>query len=239
LVAAVAAALLAALAIFLWRRTVQHAPAPAVDAPERRMSPSRAAAADAAAQTSEASAPTVTAKAPPLAECVAAHLPPDTFRGLGADAGDGFAFLCAGEDLRGLASQLHRKIVLGGAGQITDGMKHWSSLGWFELPATAVVRRACCPPPSPVTLPPNQGPCKQLAEVVEEVARMPLREADAHTRSAMYGEAVFCMFYYSVKRPYRYKGHPQKNHEESFAELLRRGARAPAALAAGQQAKGG
>ena len=172
-------------------------------------------------------------KAVTVAECTAAHFSPDTFPTLTGDAGDDFSFLCEEDDLRSLASKLGAKIWNGGegasgnGGPVTDAMKRWSGLGWYEIAATAVVRRACCPAAASVNLPPNQGPCKQLAEVVEDVAKRPIREVDARTRAATYGEAVFCLYYYGVKRPYRYRGYPQKRQEESFAELLRRAARVP------------
>jgi len=235
-----AAALVTALGVgayVLYDRSAHRAAAPRPPVVAKTATPAQPPAPPAEPASAELSVPEAPPETVSVAECTAAHFSPDTFPTLAADAGDDFSFLCEDDDLRSLASKLGAKIWNGGEGAsgnatppLTDAMKRWSGLGWYEIAATAVVRRACCPAAATINLPPNQGPCKQLAEVVEDVAKRPIREADARTRAATYGEAVFCMYYYGVKRPYRYRGYPQKRQEESFAELLRRAAQVPDAL---------
>ncbi|MBL8741792.1 MAG: hypothetical protein JNK04_11880 [Myxococcales bacterium] len=59
------------------------------------------------------------------------------------------------------ARRLREAIVLGGSGRgVTNGMKEWSLLGFFELPTYAIVRDRCCPNAGPPSVPASPAICK-------------------------------------------------------------------------------
>ena len=42
------------------------------------------------------------------------------------------------------------KMVVGAGGKLTDGMREWAGLGWYEAAAYGVLRARCCPTPAPL-----------------------------------------------------------------------------------------
>lgn len=90
-------------------------------------------------------------------QCVRAALPPDTFESGWVD----LSFVCGEADVVKGARRLREAIVLGGSGRsVTNGMKEWSLLGFFELPTYAVIRDRCCPKAGPPSVPASPAICK-------------------------------------------------------------------------------
>lgn len=75
-------------------------------------------------------------------------------------------------------------------------------LGWYELLSTAIVRRSCCSPPPPVTLPKTPGWCAQLGDVVEDLAEDSARSADLAPRVKRFDRAVDCLYANRTAIPY-------------------------------------
>ncbi|HHH31366.1 MAG TPA: hypothetical protein ENK57_23880 [Polyangiaceae bacterium] len=74
--------------------------------------------------------------------CVADLFPDDTFAG----SKPRFDFVCAEEDPRKAADAMRVEIVLGkGRRTVTEAMKTWTELGWYQLAFVAVARTRCCP----------------------------------------------------------------------------------------------
>lgn len=152
--------------------------------------------------------------------CVAAHFEGETFRG-----DEDFSFLCGDQDFRGINSQLHRKLVVSGAGKITPGMKEWSNFGWFELAASAVVRSGCCGANAEKPrLPATGGDCPELSAALTALAARPLASASVAERVASYEEAVLCLYRKGVPRPYNYSGRPTAHARVVFTGFLERAA---------------
>lgn len=173
-------------------------------------------------QPPSASAARPTRPAPTTPEerskCVAAHFEEGTFGGA-----EDMGFLCDTSDLRGINSLLHRRLVVAGAGKITPGMREWSTFGWFELAATAVVRADCCPASTPApNLPRTPGDCPQLSAVLEELGKQPLAKERAPARAAAYDDAVTCLFRNGIPRPYNYMARPTGHARRSFETFFER-----------------
>ena len=82
-------------------------------------------------------------------------------------------------------------------------------LGWYELLATAVIRKGCCPSAAPVMLPETTGWCEQLQDVVRDLADDSARSGDLAPRVKRFDKAVDCLFANRVRRPYEaYKKEP-------------------------------
>lgn len=99
--------------------------------------------------------------------CVASYLPK------GAFAKDPeLGSLCSVTDPNKGAQDL-RVALVGSApkGAVTDAMKLWSRLGWYDMAAYAVVRAGCCEEPKDLTLAePGKG-CDSMAEALRDVAK--------------------------------------------------------------------
>ncbi len=168
-----------------------------------------------------ASAPakSVPAKAPvDRGACVAAHFESGTLSGQ-----EDFDFLCKDRDFRGVNSQLHRRLVVAGVGKVTPGMREWSTLQWFELAATGVIRNACCPDgTAKANLPQTAEGCPQLENVLQEVTKLPVAESEAESRAKQYTDAVVCLFAKGIPRPYKYSARPTGHARFKFQRFLKR-----------------
>lgn len=60
------------------------------------------------------------------------------------------AFVCEQADPHRGATELKSRIVKAGLGDVTEGMRFWAGLGWYEMAAFSVLRARCCPSRPPV-----------------------------------------------------------------------------------------
>lgn len=227
----VAVAILVGVLLFLnYRGVITRAPAPT---PSRSVAAARITEPSASARTPEPERPSapVASALPPAAprtedrgRCVASH-----FEGESLTGDEDFAFLCEDKDFRGINSQLHRRLVVSGAGKVTPGMREWSALGWFELAVAAVIRAGCCPSGTPgAKLPETPGECQQLGAALAKVTETPLSKETAEARAKGYEDAVLCLFKRGIPRPYNYSQRPTGHARAVFtAFLTRASSRAP------------
>lgn len=97
-------------------------------------------------------------------------------------------------------------------------------LGWYELLATAIIRRSCCSPAPPAQLPKTQGWCAQLGDVVEDLAEDSARSADLAPRVKRFDRAVDCLYANRTTIPYedyaaRPLDEPQRSALQNFLSL--------------------
>lgn len=210
-----------AVAMFLNHRASRagklRAAAPSVLAPNTAPAPAPSAAGSALPVTTQ---PSAAPAAPPatkrsLGECVAAH-----FEGGSLSASADYAFVCRADDLRGITSQLHRRLVVSGAGKVTPGMRLWSTFSWFDLAATAVIRQACCEAPPESSLPATVGDCPQLGSTLDGLARRPIEPGSIAERATRYESAVLCLYSKGIPRPYSYPTRPTRHARSKFEEFL-------------------
>ena len=92
--------------------------------------------------------------------CIASALPEDTFAGTFTD----LTPLCAQSSIVQGARDLRLIIVRAGTGRsVTAGMKEWSLIGSFELPAFAIIQNRCCAV-APVKVPSSPDGCPTSLE---------------------------------------------------------------------------
>ena len=158
--------------------------------------------------------------------CVASYFDPGAF-----EAGQNFVFVCADGDFRDAASQLHRLVRParaddGGAPEATraDAGARASGLDWYELPATAIIRKSCCDGATPVTLPQTPGWCEQLQTVVRRIADDSSKAGDLAPGARSFDRAVSCLFANKVGKMYSYEKPPTAANREAFQQFLSRAA---------------
>jgi hypothetical protein len=189
-------------------------------------------------------APVVTQKAPqperkkldPDQErdtCVASYFDSGLF-----DNAQNFSFVCADGDLRDAATRLHqiaRTAALGAADAAVPSAAEGSrgdagtrapspGLDWYELPATAIIRKSCCPSATPITLPETPGWCEQLQAVVRRIAEDSAKAGDLAPGARSFDKAVSCLFANRVLRSYPYEKAPSDANRAAFQQFLSRAA---------------
>ncbi len=177
-------------------------------------------------------------------ECVAQHFPPDAFEGQ-----PDFSFVCEEGEFPAIARRLSSMVLVGDAPAFKDGGVSTSDAGialdvvrlsgirvpdagagvgsgleWYELPATAIIRKACCPNSPPVIVPESQGWCEQIQSVVRRMADDSAKAMDLSPSARNYDKAVNCLVANKVKHPYAYAGPPSPTSRAAFQQFLGRAA---------------
>ncbi|HEY6077184.1 MAG TPA: hypothetical protein VIW29_00180 [Polyangiaceae bacterium] len=160
--------------------------------------------------------------------CVASYFPPDSFA-----PAPNFEFVCSDKDFREIASSLHQLTLpaalpggVGGsaAAAPADAATKGSGLDWYELPATAIIRRHCCSAAAPLTLPESAGWCEQLQSAVRRVADDSSKAVDLAPAARSFDKAVTCLFANKIARPYAYEKPPTDQNRSAFQQFLGRAA---------------
>jgi len=148
--------------------------------------------------------------------CVASYFDPGT-----VDASQNFAFVCADGDFREVAVQLQRMTHPVAA---SDAGARAPSLDWYELPATAIIRKSCCDAATPITLPETPGWCEQLQTVVRRIAEDSGKSGDLAPGARAFDKAVACLFANKVAKIYGYEKAPTDASRQAFQQFLSRAA---------------
>jgi hypothetical protein len=166
--------------------------------------------------------------------CVASYFVAGAFRGE-----PNFTFVCEG-DLRDVAIKLHdmaaAQLPGDDAGAVdaaadsapaaeapTDAGARGTGLGWYELPATAIIRKHCCVGTTPI-LPETPGWCEQLQSAVKRMADDSTGAGDLAPSARAFDKAVHCLFANKVARPYVYEKPPNDWNRRAFQQFLGRAA---------------
>jgi hypothetical protein len=175
-------------------------------------------------------------------QCVTQHFSEGSFEG-----DPDFAFVCEDGDFAGLSRRLHAMVVTretdagtdagtlkdGGmsvdvvryaGGRDATGGTRTVGLEWYELPATAIIRKTCCPQASPVILPETQGWCEQLQSVVRRMADDSAKSVDLGPGARSFDRAVGCLYANRVRHGYTYSSAPTALHRGIFQQFLSRAA---------------
>src|SRR5262249_38317751 len=95
--------------------------------------------------------------------CVVPLFPADSF-----DASTDFSFLCAETDPFKGGTAVRTELVRARR-NISEGMREWALLGWYETAAFSVIRSRWCPSAPPLQLPEVRG-CTPMPEVLGQLA---------------------------------------------------------------------
>jgi hypothetical protein len=149
-----------------------------------------------------------------LATCVAGYLPKGSF----AKAPD-VEWLCPETDPREGAEKLHAAVVSAAPkGTVTDAMKIFSRIGWYALPAFAVVRAGCCPDPKPLALP---GEHCAMSSALHDVGDAVLGAKDVTEPLKKYTDSIHCELNHGGAKMLRRAERPQGGEDTAFLELVK------------------
>ncbi|AKT36215.1 hypothetical protein [Chondromyces crocatus] len=139
-----------------------------------------------------------------------------------------FAFVCGETDPRRGAALVKKQVVLGAEGSaVSDGMREWALLGWYELATFAALRARCCPGAEPLTLPATPPPCGSLDDALNALgtaaaaATSPDDPALSQAQKA-FSESVHCLVRAGGGSLFGHKNQPQGGQDTSFKKTLAR-----------------
>lgn len=150
------------------------------------------------------------------ASCVASYLPKGAF-GKAPD----LSWLCTETDPNKGATQL-RVAVVGSApkGAVTDAMKLFSKLGWYDMAAYAVVRAGCCEEPKPLITPEPGKDCTSLADSLRDLAKEVIANRSYEEASKHYTDTVQCEVSHGHSSSYGRAQRPQPGEDTAFKEFV-------------------
>jgi hypothetical protein len=94
------------------------------------------------------------------------------------------------------------------------------NLGWYELPAAAIIRKSCCTGASAVVLPETVGWCEQLQSAVRRIADDSEKAGDVAPGARAFDKAVTCLYVHRINRPYTYERPPSEPQRREFQRFL-------------------
>lgn len=120
--------------------------------------------------------------------CVASYLPKGAF----AKEPD-LGFLCSEQDPN-KAAQALRVAIVGSApkGAVTDAMKLWARLGWYDMAAYAVIRAGCCEEPKDLDLAAPASSCDAMSEALRDLAKNVVAGKTYEDDLKKYTAAIHC-----------------------------------------------
>ncbi len=150
-----------------------------------------------------------------LATCMAGYLPKGSF----VKTPD-VEWLCPETDPREGAEKLHAAVVSAAPkGTVTEAMKIFSRIGWYALPAFAVVRAGCCPDAKPLALPDEH--CS-MSTALREVGDAVIAAKDVTEPLKKYTDSVHCELNHGGAKMLRRAERPQGGEDTAFMELVKR-----------------
>ncbi|HSN98808.1 MAG TPA: hypothetical protein VLS89_11005 [Candidatus Nanopelagicales bacterium] len=156
--------------------------------------------------------------------CVAPLFPEGTFSKKIPD----LSFVCTEPDPRRGVGHIKKQVVLGTAnGLVSDGMREWALLGWYELAAFAVLRARCCQDAPPLTLPPTPPPCAPLDKTLDELgaAAIAAPSIDDPAYKAVqkrFHDTLYCLVRTGGTSIFGHTGPPRGGQDTAFEKTVAR-----------------
>jgi hypothetical protein len=148
--------------------------------------------------------------------CVRSHFPERTFQ-----SGLELGFVCEEGDFRELSHRLFTVVKQQPSTEPSKAAADASlALGWYELPAAAIIRKSCCVAATPVALPETVGWCEQLQSAVRRLADDSDKAGDVAPGARAFDKAVTCLYVHRINRPYTFAGPPSEPQRRAFQRFL-------------------
>jgi serine/threonine-protein kinase len=151
-----------------------------------------------------------------MASCVAGYLPKGAF----AKSPD-LSWVCTETDPSKGAEKLRVAVVATAPkGSVTQAMKVFARLGWYDMAAYAVVRAGCCEEPKPLSLPePGQG-CEPMAEALREIGKEVTAGKSYEDAFKRFTGAAHCELNLGRGAAFGHTQRPQPGEDSAFKELV-------------------
>jgi serine/threonine-protein kinase len=150
------------------------------------------------------------------ASCVAGYLPKGAF-GKSPD----LSWVCTETNPSKGAEKL-RVAVVGSApkGAVTQAMKVFARLGWYDMAAYAVVRAGCCEEARPLSLPEPGPGCESMTEALRDIAKDVTAGKSYEAPFAKLTGAIHCELNLGRGQAIGRSQRPQPGEDTAFKELV-------------------
>jgi len=194
--------------------TVEPQPPAPTQAPQPR--PTAKPSASAAPTESAAALPPPPPDNPTL--CFEQLMPKDAFGELSVDV----AYCCEETAAYGTTVKLKAEVVRAGGHGVSEAMKEWSQLGWYEMAAFAVMRTHCCPDAPALVVRQRKIEQCQLEESLAWLANAIDDEEDMQEAVRAYTKAVRCITSKGYAESFGQYDLPQGGELTIFDRILQR-----------------
>ncbi|HET7544622.1 MAG TPA: hypothetical protein VFK05_32355 [Polyangiaceae bacterium] len=156
-----------------------------------------------------------TASVDKVGSCVSGYLPKGTF-----DKAPDMSWVCEVDDPRTGAERLRVAVINGGKGNVSEAMKIFSRLGWYDMAAFAVVRAGCCENAKALALPPPSNNCTPMEDSLREIASAVVASRSYDEPLKVYTAAIHCEMNAGKGPALRHTTRPAGGEDSAFAELV-------------------
>lgn len=151
-----------------------------------------------------------------MATCVAGYLPEGAF-----SAPPSLGWICAESDPRAGSQRLKAAVVANRPrNQVTEAMKIFSRLEWFEMAAYAVVYSGCCTEAKPLELPPPSTGCPDMAAELGKIGKQVVAAAEPADALRAFEAAARCESAAGQAFRYQRPGPPAPDQMSAFQQLV-------------------
>jgi serine/threonine protein kinase len=156
-----------------------------------------------------------TASVDKIGSCVAGYLPKGTF-----DKAPDMSWVCDESDPRTGAEKLRVAVINGGKGNVSDAMKIFARIGWYDMAAFAIVRAGCCENAKALSLPPPSNGCTAMAESLREIGSSVVASRSYEEPMKAYTAAIHCEMNAGKGGALRHTTRPSGGEDSAFTELV-------------------
>jgi serine/threonine protein kinase len=156
-----------------------------------------------------------TASVDKIGSCVSGYLPKGTF-----DKAPDMSWVCEESDPRTGAEKLRVAVINGGKGNVSDAMKIFARMGWYDMAAYSVVRAGCCENAKPLTLPEPSTGCTAMADSLRDIGSSVVASRSYEEPLKEYTAAVHCEMNAGKGAALRHPNRPSGGEDSAFAELV-------------------
>jgi len=156
-----------------------------------------------------------TASVDKVGSCVSGYLPKGTF-----DKAPNMSWVCDESDPRTGAEKLRVAVINGGKGNVTDAMKIFARIGWYDMAAFAVVRAGCCETAKALALPAPSTGCTPMDESLREIGSSVVASRSYEEPMKAYTAAIHCELNAGKGGALRHSTRPAGGEDSAFTELV-------------------
>lgn len=150
-----------------------------------------------------------------VGSCVSGYLPKGTF-----EKAPDMSWVCEESDPRLGAEKLRVAVINGGKGTLTEAMKIFARIGWYDLAAFAVVRAGCCENAKPLSLPEPSKGCSVMSESLRELGSAVVAQRSYDEALKSYTAAIHCEVKAGKGSAFKHPAHPVGGEDTAFVELI-------------------
>ncbi|MFO0619729.1 MAG: hypothetical protein U0414_44505 [Polyangiaceae bacterium] len=195
---------------------------PSAEPPAQRTAPVASSAQAVAPSATAAPSGPLPVRVADTEQCIESLLAPGA---LAEGAKPNFTFICDETDPRKVASNIRATVIRSARGGVSDAMREWAVMGWYEYAAFASMRGRCCPGAAKIVLPSQGGVCPAMDDALNkigETSRPGVSEEEQDAAMKGFRESLLCISRSGVHGVYGPYDPPSGGQDTAFLKTFRR-----------------